>query len=166
MMQMLLQVIICGLLIFGIVAESESRPQPEEPLVYLTNSMTFNLNMGYCAYEIYARADTDVEITELKIALETVAQDPDSVEGKKKKEKMELVIGSVGGSSVNAYASGSVEVPCDTDGVFQVKAASGTIDGRVVDLTDRISSFDPTRVRIRTPIEEKNSSGTHLQSKR
>jgi hypothetical protein len=83
-----------------------------------------------------------------------------------RKEEMELVIGSVGGSSVNAYASGTVEVPCDTDGVFQVKSAAGKIGGKVLDLSERISGFDPTRVRIRTATEEKGASGAQHHSKR
>jgi hypothetical protein len=110
--------------------------------------MIFNSNMGYCAFEIYAHADTDFEITELKVELETVTQDPESVELKKRKEKLELVIASVGGSSANAYASGSVELPCETDGVFQVKKAFGKVDGKLIDLTGRISSFDPPRIKI------------------
>jgi len=157
---------LSGLIFLGAVAECQTNVPSAEPLIYLTNSMTFTLNMGYCAFEIYARADTDFEITELKIALETVVQDPDSVEGKKEKKKEELSIDSIGGSSVNAYASGTVELPCDTDGVFQVKEASGKIDGKLVDLTSRISSFDPLRVRIRQAVKVKSAPVAKEKSKR
>lgn len=102
--QLSLHGVACALVLFGVVTECESNERVEEPLVYLTNSMTFTLNFGYCAFEIYAHADTDFEITDLKIGLEAIVQDPDSPEEKKKGEKVEFVIDSVGGSSVNAYS--------------------------------------------------------------
>lgn len=57
-------------------------------------------------------------------------------------------------------------MPCDTDGMFRVIKASGTIDGKEVDLTRRISSFDPPRVRIRTALEEKSEQVSPDKSKK
>jgi hypothetical protein len=157
---------LLAIALLATVGECQPNATAKLSPIYLTNSMIFSANMGYCAFEIYSLTDTDVEITELKISLETVVDEPESVKQKKKKKRVELVIESVGGNSANAYASGSVELPCETDGVFRVIKASGKVEGKLVDLTSRIASFDPPRMKLLPPVEGKELAVAQKQLKR